>query len=496
MTSFPSPSIPFLRSFLSPQVSLISKDNFQKAVRCYIYVKALYSQGGCRVNNFPYSLQFAPLTEFHPFSPSEFQNHCLQPVHNLEDDPFTPIPAPTHCHSLTTLQKFKVRDLLFLNLADEQSWKESLLKDYPNLNPTQIENLLDSFPFKKKSEDRLIRLDFQKTLAQQQWIQSHSSSNTTEKKTGTYSKISQQELDNKLSLYQDKFSLTAQEETTPFFKNEFITNLIRQFSPVNNIRILFESECLISDSIPLAQLETLLNTLADNWFNSSPVNPIQLSYKDQKTQTIKTLTTYPVAFIHIQRTFYLYGIESHREDWQAYRMDRIYSVEILDWNHSKVPNTLRTLLDDDELPTIDEVQDELESNILGYAFWNTPKIMLLQFDKNHYNLHIKDNLRSQFFREININNFSKIFQQVSGIYESKHKQEIRHQFESFLKLAQANPDSKNYVFCLATYYEQDLAVRQRLLAWGKKVKVVFPKTLQQEILEEIHSTLQLYQLNF
>lgn len=489
MTSFPYPSIPFLSSFLSSQASVVLKDNFQKAVRCYVYLKALYDEAGCRVKDYPYSIHFSPSGESVSFKPSDFFKQCIQLVKNPEIKTLDLTADLTQSDNSTILQQFNVRNLLFVNPEDEQDWKESIKKYYHELRYTEIEDLLALFPFKKDSINKLIRIDFRNTLADKQWII------PLDKKKGTYSKIAQEELEEKLKPYQDTFSSATQEETGNFFPNEFITKFIRKFSPVNDTRILFESECLVSDNIPLAKLDTILNTLAQNWFNVPQTKPIQLSYQEKETQTVKTVITYPVTFVYIKRTFYLYGIESERDDWQAYRIDRIHLAEILDWNDSKVPQTLKTLLDDDDLPTIDEIQDELENNALGYAFWKTPKIMLLQFEKHHYNLHIKSNQRSQIFREINLNNFEDVYKTAGQIIPPKDKQKTKQQIMSILKQAQANSPDNKYLFCLATYYEQEIAVLQRLLAWGKKVKVVFPETLQQEILEELRSTLKLYKLN-
>ncbi len=487
MTSFLPPTILFLRSFLSHQVSLTSEQNFHKAVRCYIYVKALYNSGGCRVNNSNYYIQF--ISETNSFTPSDFLNNCVKSFKNAENNPLKQTPLELNGNDSTILQKFKAKDLLFLNSQDEQSWKESFKKYYHELNNTKIENLLNSFPFNKDSIQKLTCINFRKTLADKQWII------PLDKKNGIYSKIEPEKLEEKLKPYQDTVSSATKEETGDFFPNEFINKFIRKFSPVNDTRILFESECLVSDNIPLAQIDTIIDTLAQNWFNGSQINPIQLSYKEKETQKVITVITYPVTFVYIKRTFYLYGIESERDDWQAYRIDRINSAKILDWNDPKVPETLKTLLDEDDLPTIDEIQDELENNALGYAFWKTPKIMLLQFEKHHYNLHIKNNQRSQIFREINLNNFEKVYKPASNILSSTDKQKTKQQIMSILKKASRNSLDNKYVFCLATYYEQEIAVLQRLLAWGQKVKVIFPETLQQEILEELHSTLRLYESN-
>ncbi|TFI52633.1 TIGR03985 family CRISPR-associated protein [Mastigocladus laminosus UU774] len=292
------------------------------------------------------------------------------------------------------------------------------------------------------------------------------------------------------SLQQDNRQEYSSEVNAEYIPNDELADFIRRFVKADNKTLLFAAEFIISANTERAKYNQIINTLELNWSNPDNVKPLKLIYKKIKnSQPVKTII-YPIIFYYIKRSPYLYAIHptelnGKRYQWEGYRLDRIIDVEILDWDDDKISVNLRELKDEDKLPTPEQVEDSLDADTLGYAFWKPQKMMFVRFDWGHYSKHIQDTPRQEIFQEINIENFQK----MDGKLEKFFKTQDIFLIQQYLN-EQVN---EKYVFCIAKFYEEDIDVFLRILTWGKNIKVILPVDLKEKIVQEIKSTLKNYQ---
>jgi CRISPR-associated protein (TIGR03985 family) len=176
----------------------------------------------------------------------------------------------------------------------------------------------------------------------------------------------------------------------------------------------------------------------------------------------------------------------------------------ISWNDSQVPSGFLELQEDEELPTIDDVLTYLDTEALGYAFWRPKRWMLVRFNRPHYDNHIANSSRIRIFKKVDLTDVTRInslihqeaqnFQRNYGNYNLYQLPAPSCDWteKDLKKLVEQGENGEQYVFCLAKYYEGDLYVIQRLLKWGKQVKVILPYSLQAQLLAEIKATYDQY----
>ena len=437
--------------------------------------------------------------------------------------------------NMSELLKLTIDNILFnSNLAEKEIFLKEFQQRYGQIDLERIEKSFfkdgePMYPFRNKSQDvnittiekkkidGLIRAygnDFQ-SLVKQGWFLY---TQEKDKKDGKYEL--QQEFSNFIQqtfLVNDSKSINTAENNGDvdgeFASDGQFANFIQKFHNIEESRLIVTSEYVIK-----SEDKKILGKLEKNWFgvDNQKIEPFEVPQPIlldcQKFESPKIV--YPVGFVYIQRAPYLYFIyqqDENRINWGAVRSDRITDVKILNWNDNNIPSLLKQQ-EEESLPNCYDILDYFEyDKALGYAFWKTKSWAILRFNREHYEKYIKGTSRESYLTNLEKPPFDslqsliekeskKLNREVEDNLDSasyKHQKiKLKDEQLADLKIVEKNllksRSSKDYVFCLAKYYEGDSYVLQRLLAWGKQVKVLFPQKLKTEISEEIKATLQQY----
>lgn len=526
--------------YLSPQASLTIKMNLMKAIRKYVLIKTIYDSEGFTSQNEKIKLNLETPRDY------DFQNRDRSdPTQFTIDDYFLDLEINSigtkqniisnqisqnkktqkqaqKNHNIISLLNITLDEILF-NSNEEA--KQEFIKDFEQqqgqLSLEKKEELFGKkkeaiYPFRNNSQnidisslvknklkkDYLIRAyrgDFD-SLVELGWFEIFS---------GSKNKNKYQKKENFSSFINEKFfnqTLVSEGINEELALTYQFNDFIDKFHAIEHNRLIITSEYVIkSENINLEKL-------SQNWFESNEI------FK-KKNPNIQPLLLnhekiiYPVTFVYIQRAPYLYYIYQQNDqiNWKGIRLDRINDLKILDWNNSQIPCLLFELKENEELPDSRTIYEFLEyDKAFGYAFWKEKQWMILGFKRDHYEKYIKGTSREDYLEEItdfNYQSLKELIQRKSKYliddlnYLDLHPQKtINFGTEKLQELEyvvnniiQSNPNNK-YVFCLGKYYEGDSYILQRILAWGKQVKVVFPESLQDKIFKEIQPMLSLYRL--
>lgn len=156
---------------------------------------------------------------------------------------------------------------------------------------------------------------------------------------------------------------------------------------------------------------------------------------------------------------------------------------------------------------------------MDLLFGRKKRWTILRFERQHYEKYIKETSRNDYLINLEKLKYSSLQQLIerkttnfnSSVKDSNLFSLYNHQlmksdrtasrrerdrnFQELIKIDNYLKKSnlrKKYVFCLTKYYEGDIYVLQRLLSWGKQVKVIFPLELKNWLAEEINATWKLY----
>ncbi|MBD2436234.1 TIGR03985 family CRISPR-associated protein [Nostoc sp. FACHB-110] len=499
-----APTLELLRSFLPSKAVLSEADAFKKVWRIYIYLKTIYGDGISLGEDQYINSPLAGSSTNSKFSFLDWVsqlNICLKHQSLLQIQPKSNKVTQHHNAeaNLNLLQQLTIKDIwqtMFYNQIQQEQWLKSF-QDFYRVDEIKIQELLELHPFDSQGCDfnnrtRAYRLDFQNNLANpelNQWLQPVFASNN--KLTGNYYQVNSW-----LDLIPESLRQSDDSKTTNGFTSEYITNyeladFITRFTQGSQKRLLFAAEFITSANIKKSKYNAIINAIETNWQEINSVKPLRITYKKFQTSQAITTIIYPVIFYYIKRGTYLYAINDVAEFnyiWEGYRLDRILDVEILDWENPQIPENLRQLKDDDELPTPEEVEDSLDADVLGYAFWQDKKMMFVRFNLSHYSKYIQDTSRQDIFQEINLENLAEHRSMLEDFFNTREMSVI-------IKTLKAQHPKEQYVFCIAKFYAEDIDVFLRILTWGKNVKVILPLDLKNKIYTEIESALAVYQEN-
>lgn len=525
--TFP-PTVNILRS-LSPHDNLSHSTSLRRVLRKYFYLRTFFSEGFA---NSEYCLTLLKLHEKNQF----LNNGLIQEkdwsesfqfnewAHNLNIRTKTDHPIKNYANDTKTkkspeqvyneqkianlelIREITSSDLLFvLNDQDENEWCQKFLAIFYKVNEKELAKLLDEKPFeftetdlKKDNNFKNFRNDFGE-LAKQKIIQSAQNKGSYCLNQHLFPQwLTIHNLNTKSSIVDYKQPESSSQSLPEMMidRNYDLGIFIEKFGKPQNKRLLFASEYIVPDSSLTNNIfsSDVLKILAKNWFNNSEIKPLKIFFKKKKSSEQKERIIYPVTFFYIRRAPYLYAmsdemlsnIDYPQWNWDAYRIDRIVDLEILDWNDAQISSSFKELNKTSQLPTPDDVDDKLDREIIGYAFWKPIKWMILRFESDHYQEYIKETSRSPIYQPININNLN---QEITNKFTQEEINELKQNIKSD---CEDKFNQEKYVFCLAKYYEGDSEVKQRILSWGKKVTVILPFQLKQEIFTEIKTTFELY----
>ena len=520
------PSVEILQSFLPPKALLCEPHNLKKAVRSYVLVKCTYGNGlTCSGSFFKFETDWREIAQKNYYKKKKNAHNkqdtqgwitCSNWYSYLEIAPITSAqeirtnPAPGQLDNKTSnlqfLKQLTVKDFLFNQDSEELDWRNSYQKNY-KIDAQKLDQLLQLHPF--DVSERVYRYDFT-TLSKFGWLEPENQNGTHTKSTGYYRKVNSwsQLIPTNLREEELDSEFEVREVNTDYIFNYELGNFIARFAQSQNKKLLLEAEFIFKyDRDTAARLELVLHKIETNWFTIE-TQPLKLAHQKFTDSFPQENIVYPVTFFYIKRSPYLFTIQQDEKQdgkitWEAYRLDRIVDVEILPWSNQIVPHQLKAIKQAQQLPTIEDVERYCDPLALGYAFWKPKKWMLLRFNRRHYNRYIANTSRGSIFREIDLDNWKTIElvvqqEHAQFKYYPKHSwfgyqsAEFSPTPEEIDYLKKQTLSKHEYAFCLAKYYQGDSDVFLRLVSWGKNVKVLFPQQLQQQVLEEIKSTFQLY----
>lgn len=465
-TLFDYPPTVNLLEYLVPAV-LGQKENLRKSVRLWVILRSLYGD---------LSAEFS-IKDDGWFSNAQWRDTFLQFKQRTK-----------------TIRQWLFEDSIAVN---ESQWKKAFTQRY-GIGSDQLDLLLGdgakqgaSVPF--EVNDRTLRNDFI-TLENLGWL----------KATGTgtqrrYCKVSQ---------FPDLHCIAPSTEitTTHFIPNDLATVVDHFPQPINGIqRFILDVEYIIHQSIS-QQVDRFLQILKQSW-QQTPVPPIRMTYRSiRHYDTEFDLIVYPVCVYYFQRAPYLFafgqfphqGSEQRPSapNWYDYRLDRILSLEVLNWDNPLLPptwfsksrlrSTSKNSLNDIPRLFAEKTPAFVEQQVaaaLGIEIHRPIAPLLLRFDRYFYGNYIAETERAKLFTELKFDQAEKRFQSDLKVAETGL---------SLTRLFRDRPHHQSDVFCLTDHRLGDNNVVMRLRAWGPRVEVLLPLSLRQRMSDDMQETWKLY----
>lgn len=256
----------------------------------------------------------------------------------------------------------------------------------------------------------------------------------------------------------------------------------------NEQRFFLELEYIIDH-----QLSQRINEYREqlkNIWHSQPIPPLKITYVSARNfqdrqDDGENYIVYPVCIYYSKRAPYLFAYgqtpkddSGRRIDWYDYRLDRIKSLEILEWNQVELPNFSLKICQSKTPAEIEEKRSEA----WGFDFYKRQDVLLIRFDLYFHHLYIEGTEREKLFKKISYKQAQSLINSLESNFE--HKQQLN-------KILKAR--SPHDIYCRVNYRKDDYNVIMRLRAWGAKVEVLSPWDLRQTMTENIRDTWKLYQ---
>ncbi|MEW5860769.1 MAG: TIGR03985 family CRISPR-associated protein [Cyanobacteriota bacterium] len=251
--------------------------------------------------------------------------------------------------------------------------------------------------------------------------------------------------------------------------------------PIGGFRRFFLGVDYIVSSTNQDRVENWQHQLKQLW-QQTPTPPVKLIYYSAKLGLSVDCIIYPICVYYMQRAVYLCAIgqdpERKREGYN-FRLDKIEQIIPLDWNNPDIPQCLRQRYPHN-LPTPDDIEEEIERNAWGFDFYLPSRLLLLRFERNFHDRYIKDTFRHETFERIR---YQKAMQLIQQHTPKPHQQKL---------LAVLKSRSSQDAYYKAWYREGDTNIGLRLRAWRPKGEVLLPWELRSEIAQEVALEFQNY----
>jgi CRISPR-associated protein (TIGR03985 family) len=253
----------------------------------------------------------------------------------------------------------------------------------------------------------------------------------------------------------------------------------------DNHRIFLYVDYVVPESSPTQDaVDEIQSQLQEIW-DTGQITPLLLTYHSAHQNQIKECVIYPVCIYFMERAKYLcaYGTTPKGDiNWYKYRLDRIISqrIEILDWQDIRIPQILREINENHQLPTPKAINRKLKE-AWGCDFYKEKSLMILRFPEDFHQRYIDGISIHDTFTKIDYEPTFKLIQQYVLDRERK---------EVILKILQSRPSTDAYY--RVNYRVTDYYVIRWLRALGSKVEVLLPWDLRQEMTREIQYMFNLY----
>ena len=267
----------------------------------------------------------------------------------------------------------------------------------------------------------------------------------------------------------------------PVLADEFSKDQIDE----DNHRIFIYVDYVVPESSPTQDaVDEIQSQLQEIW-DSGEILPLLLTYHSAHQNQIKECVIYPVCIYFMERAKYLcaYGTTPKGDiNWYKYRLDRIFSerIETLDWQDIRVPQLLREIHHNNQLPTPKTINQKLKE-AWGCDFYKEKALMILRFQQDFHQNYIDGISIHDTFTKISYEQTFKLIQQY--VLNKEHQKHI-------LNILQSRPSTDAYY--QVNYRVTDYYVIRWLRAIGAKVEVFLPWDLRQEMADEIQKVCNLY----
>lgn len=267
----------------------------------------------------------------------------------------------------------------------------------------------------------------------------------------------------------------------PILADEFSKDEIDE----DNHRIFIYVDYVVPESSPTQDaVDEIQSQLQEIW-DSEEIPPLLLTYHSAHQNQIKECVIYPVCIYFMERAKYLcaYGTTPKGDiNWYKYRLDRIFSerIEILDWQDIRVPQLLKEIHNNNQLPTPKTINQKLKE-AWGCDFYKEKALMILRFEQDFHQSYIDGISIHDTFTKISYEQTFKLIRQY--VLNREHQKAI-------LNILQSRPSTDAYY--QVNYRVTDYYVIRWLRAIGAKVEVLLPWDLRQEMACEIQNVCNLY----
>lgn len=454
--------------------SLDQSQNLTRAIRLWALLRWLYSDMGYSI--IPSSFTYVDWRK--AFFSDTHKDEKQSDILNHQD---------ANCTCIKTIRQW----LLDFNVPIEE-WQHSLQTEIP-VASSEIEKLLEERLFAQVRKS--LQSDFE-LLVNRNYLQRI---NHTGGRSKYYQRVEKLPNLGKIANISTKVNLTRKKQAyladtlglfsfldpnLPVLAEEFSTTEIDE----NNHRIFIYIDYVVPESSTTQDVvDEIQNRLQEIW-DSEEIPPLLLTYYSAHQNQVIECVIYPVCIYFMEYAKYLcaYGKTPKGDiNWYKFRLDRIISqdIETLNWQDIRVPQLLKEIHDNNQLPTPKTVNKKLKE-AWGCDFYKEKALMILRFDKDFHESYIDSISIHDTFTQISYEQTLKIVQQ--NIIDRKQQQQILDILRS-----RSNTDAYYQV----NYRVTDYYVIRWLRALGAKVEVLLPWDLRQEMTREIYNIYNLYQLS-
>ncbi|MGF1523327.1 MAG: TIGR03985 family CRISPR-associated protein [Leptolyngbyaceae cyanobacterium] len=198
---------------------------------------------------------------------------------------------------------------------------------------------------------------------------------------------------------------------------------------------------------------------------------VQFEYRLAREERLVTVTVYPVCLHYARRAKYLsaYGRDPNGQmGWHNYRLDRIVSaqLQVLPWGDAAVPEPLRELRAQGELPTPSRVEEAI-AEAWGFNFYLPKAWLLMRFPAQFARWYVDQTERHPTFERVPYGELPQwVAQWVPEAEQTEVLQVIRAR----------SPQDAYYAGWVRV---GDINVVMRLRDWRPKGEVIAPWVLRQ-----------------
>jgi CRISPR-associated protein (TIGR03985 family) len=490
------------------------KQNLPKAVRLWVILRSLYGSDSdeVRLNLGEHFTYEEWRNQFFTQANSLNRQNFSEPVYHKRDE-IPPLHDP-NCRCAKTLTDWLFAGDSNLTISQE-IWQQSFLQVYPT-TLSQLKLFLASANFpkepgsinKQKGKDsstkpqksyiqpfpdgrlfavtgKNLKYDFE-TLVKMGWLKTSPLKGNPKQ---TYVKVQK---------FPDIDSLNINITPGNFITQTDFTEIAENYcQPINGVQRFFMHVEYIVSKEAIDRIGIWQEKLKGIW-EQTPVPPISIQYDSASLAREAQRIVYPVCIYYFHRAPYLCAFgqklkSKHDIGWHNYRLDRIQSIEALDWNKGNIPEGLKKLLIK-QLPLPEVIHNQL-AKAWGFDFYQPSRKMLLRFEQDFYSRYIINSFRHETFTFINGKADFKKF-----IREYAPNQTENEFLVKILESLPSHPDDDEYPYA---YYSADFRrdelnlidnnVMMRLRAWGPKLEVLLPLDLRSRIAKDIEDTWKLYQ---